>query len=311
MASRSLPLVIVNPASRGGSGADDWRAAAGCVRRHFGPYEVRVTEGPGHASDIAREEADSGRPLVLTFGGDGTISEAARGILSSGAPCELGVLPNGTGSDFARSLSMPKRLADAARRLRRGATRTIDVGLVTFSDGSSRRFVNSASLGLSAEVAHRANRGSKSVSSYAEMTVRAALAYGFPEVELRVDDRAPRRLRVTTVSLHNGRYFGAGMKMAPGADLTDGRLEAVIVRKLPLARLLGRAPLLYLGAHLGLEEVESGSVSALEARAVSAERVRVEVDGECPGTLPARFEVERRALRIRWPGRVATEENTG
>ena len=311
MPTRALPLVIVNPASRGGSGGEDWKAAAGPVRRHFGPFEVRVTEAPGHATDIAQEEAGSGRPLVLTFGGDGTISEAARGILSSGAPCELGVLPNGTGSDFARSLSMPRRLADAARGLRRGTTRTIDVGRVTFGDGSSRRFVNSASFGLSAEVAHRANEVSKSTASYAEMTLRAALAFDFPEVELRVDDGAARRLRITTVSLHNGRFFGAGMKMAPGADLADGRLEAVVVRKLPLARLLGRAPLLYLGAHLGLEEVESGSVSVLEARAPAARPVRVEVDGECPGALPARFEVERRALRIRWPSPARSRRTAG
>ena len=47
----------------------------------------------------------------------------------------------------------------------------------------------------------------------------------FPEVQLARN--APVHLvhrgRITNVSLHNGRFFGGGMKMAPAADLTDGK----------------------------------------------------------------------------------------
>jgi diacylglycerol kinase (ATP) len=88
--------------------------------------------------------------------------------------------------------------------------------------------------------------------------------------------------------------------MAPEADLTDGLLDLVVVKKLSLAKLIRESPLLYLGAHLGLPEVEHGRVRVLEARSLDPSvDVPVETDGEVEGSLPARFEVRRRALRLR------------
>jgi diacylglycerol kinase family enzyme len=268
------PLVIVNPASRGGRGASDWPSAASALRSHFGPFECRFTAGPGDAARIAR------------------------GILESGKPVALGILPHGTGGDLVRSLPLPTRLADAARALRRGRTMAIDVGRAVFEDGQERSFVNCASFGLSAEVARRVSR--REGGGYVGETVKAASEYGFPEVELGVDGGPRRRLRITTVSLHNGRFFGGGMKMAPEAKLTDGLLDLVVVKKISLARLVRESPLLYLGAHLGLPEVEHGRVSVVEARPVSPDsEILVEIDGETEHRLPARFEIRRAALRVR------------
>ena len=298
MPGSPAPLVIVNPASRGGRGASDWPAAASALRSHFGAFECRFTEGPGDAARIARAEAERGRALLVTFGGDGTISETARGILESGMPAELGILPHGTGGDFVRSLALPTRLADAAHALRRGSSVVIDVGRVVFADGREKSFVNSASFGLSAEVARRVSR--RGGGGYIAETLKAASEYRHPEIELTVDSGPRHRVRITTVSLHNGRFFGGGMKMAPEARLTDGLLDLVAVRKLSLSKLVCESPLLYLGAHLVLPEVEHGRVSFVEARSVNPEsEVLVEIDGEVEHRLPARFEIRPRALRIR------------
>lgn len=301
----AVPLVIVNPRSRAGRGARDWPAAAAALRAHFGPFQCRFTERPGHAATLAREASSSGRRLVLAFGGDGTLSEVGRGILASGQPSALGILPHGTGGDLARTLAVPTRAADAARAIRKGRVVAIDVGRVRFADGRERFFLNSASFGLSAEVAARLNRAHQSAANaagYARQTIEAALRFEAPTVELQAASRQRRRLTVTTVSLHNGRFFGGGMQMAPGASVTDGVLDAVIVKKLPLARLLARAPLLYWGAHLHLDEVEHGSVRSLDAwPAAPGGLVPLEIDGETGFALPARFEVVPRALRIVLP----------
>ena len=63
--------------SRGGAGSKDWPFAATALHSHFGPFERHFTTGPGEASLVAQSEAESGRRLLLTFGGDGTISETA------------------------------------------------------------------------------------------------------------------------------------------------------------------------------------------------------------------------------------------
>ena len=107
----SLPLIIINPAARGGAAGRSWTTAAATVRAHFGPYECAFTKARGDATRIAEEQSRSGRRLLITFGGDGTISEVASGILRSGANVELGFLPQGTGGDFLRTIGTPKRLA--------------------------------------------------------------------------------------------------------------------------------------------------------------------------------------------------------
>ena len=304
--SLDLPLVLVNPASRGGRGGKRWPAAAVSLRSGFGPFECRFTKAPGDATHIAEEESRRGRQLILVFGGDGTISETANGLLRAGGGTEMGVLPNGTGSDFVRSLELPGRMADLAAILREGVTRRVDVGRARF-DGGERYFLNAASFGLSGEVAHDANRSVKRLGgtlTFAASTARAALRYGFPRVEITWDGGTSRRLPITTVSLHNGSYFGGGMLMAPGASLTDGRLDAVVIKKLSVPRLFYNTPLLYAGAHQGLDEVQRRAVQRLEARTTHAKSVvRVETDGESLGVLPAMFEIIPAALPLRVPRR--------
>src|SRR5262245_58633975 len=123
-----LPLVIVNPESASGSTRKAWPQIASDLRTHFGSFSVAFTEGSGQGIDIANEAARSGVDLIIACGGDGTISDVGNGILSSGKDVELGILPSGTGGDFRRTLEIPAQSRNAARMLREGRTRRIDVG---------------------------------------------------------------------------------------------------------------------------------------------------------------------------------------
>ena len=305
--NRRLPLVIINPAAGGASAGRDWTGAAAALQHHIGPFECLFTHSSGDATHFAEEESRAGRRLLIAFGGDGTISEIANGIVRSGAPCELGILPHGTGSDFRRSLEIPSRLADAARVLRNGRSLRMDVGKVNYqvSEGNtdSRYFVNSASFGLSGEVAENTNRSSKTLGgmlSFASSTVEAAVKFAPPDVLLELEDEPARRIPVTTICLNNGRFFGGGMKIAPEASLVDGRLDVIVVEKLSVLEILSKGPLLYAGAHLGLPEVHHQRTRVARAWPRDSKvRIPLEVDGESPGTLPARFEVCPRALRVR------------
>jgi YegS/Rv2252/BmrU family lipid kinase len=307
-----LPLIVINPAAGGGAAGRAWASAAPTVRSHFGPYECAFTRHRGDATRIAEEESRAGRRFIITFGGDGTISEVARGILRSGGSVELGFLPQGTGADFLRTLGAPSRLADAARALRHSRTCTIDVGKISYTTGdnetTSTWFVNSASFGLSGEVAERTNeaqRASKALGgkvAYAAQTLKAALAFTPKAVWIQTGTESARRLTITQVSIANGRFFGGGMKIAPNARLVDGRLDLTVVRKLSFLRILADGPRLYTGTHLSLPEVDHCQVDSVKAWPdTTEEEVGLELDGETPGRLPAHFEVCPRALTVRVP----------
>ncbi len=314
-----LPLVIVNPASADGATRDAWPKFASDLRTHFGPFTVVFTERTGHGRQLAAEAALQGTQLIIACGGDGTISEVANGILESNGETELAVLPGGTGSDFRRTLGIPTNTAAAARALRDGRTRIIDAARVTFVNDSGERetrfFVNVASFGMSTEVLTRtASRESRkwipafaprklgSKLSYAAATVQTTLAAAPIEVHIQLDEQDERRMRVAEFCVANARYYGGAMKIAPDAKLDDGLLDVVSIGDASAFRILSNAPRLYFGAHLRMDEVNHALAKQIVARPLKKDAiVRIELDGEVVGRLPATFQVMPSALRVRWP----------
>ncbi len=95
----------------------------------------------------------------------------------------------------------------------------------------------------------------------------------------------------------NGSHYGGGMKIAPGADPTDGCLDLVVVGDLGRIELLRWLPTVYRGTHLA-----NPKVTARRARTVdiaTVEPLPVHLDGECIAASPVRFSVCPRALRLR------------
>jgi diacylglycerol kinase (ATP) len=314
----TLPLVIVNPASADGATRDSWPKTASDLRTHFGPFSVVFTETLGDGRRLAAEAAAATK-LIIACGGDGTISEVVNGILESNKETELGVLPSGTGGDFRRTLKMPTNIAAAARALRNGRTRTVDVGRVTFVNDSGERetrfFVNVASFGMSTEVLNRTASGEakkwipgfaprklSSKLSYAAATVQTTLSSSPTEVHVQLDERPERRLRIAEFCVANARYYGGAMKIAPDAKLDDGQFDIITIGDASAFRILANSPRLYFGAHLRMNEVTHALAKQVCARTVKKDEVvRVELDGEVVGRLPATFQIMPLALRVRCP----------
>ncbi|OLE52164.1 MAG: hypothetical protein AUG51_19610 [Acidobacteria bacterium 13_1_20CM_3_53_8] len=311
-----LPLVIVNPASAGGATRSAWPRQASDLRTHFGAFNCAFTENAGDATRLAEAGARDGRKLIIACGGDGTVSEVANGILRSGREAILGILPSGTGGDFRRTLKIPSRTADAALTLRNGKTRKIDVGRATYYDSKgyevTRYFLGVASFGMSAEVIARVKEDDKGLLqtatpriiggklSYAIATAQATLAKPRTRVRVKLDGSTERHLTVAQFCIANARYFGGGMKIAPDALLDDGVFDVVVIDDIGALKILANGPQLYFGTHLSVGGVHLTHAAMVEARPANKdEKIPIEIDGELPGYLPAKFEILPRALHIR------------
>jgi YegS/Rv2252/BmrU family lipid kinase len=301
------PVVIVNPRSGGGLNERRWASVVGPLSDGLGAFDTRFTEAPGHARTLAREEALAGRGLVVALGGDGTISEVADGLVSAGGQAELGIIPRGTGGDFRRSLGLENELSKAAERVRRSKPRPVDIGRATFvaRDGgqASRHFINVASVGFSSVVAERSNQASKRLGgkvSFLAAVARSLLTYDNAEVAVAVDDGEARRMTLLLAAVGNGCFFGGGMKICPEALLDDGFFDLVTVGDLGRLEVLAKIHRIYSGNHLSMPEVRSVRCSRLQMAAADAKAlIPLEIDGETPGFLPARFEMLKSALRLR------------
>src|SRR5258708_22342811 len=232
----ALPLVVVKPSSADGATRESWPKIASDLRTHFGAFSVAFTEAAGDGRHLAAAGAQQGVTLIIACGGDGTISEVVNGILESNTETELGVLPSGTGGDFRRTLRMPNNVAAAARALRTGRTRTIDVGRVTFVNDSGERetrfFINVASFGMSTAVLDKTASGEakkwipgfaprklSSKLSYAAATVQTTLSSTPTEVHVQLDELPERRLRVAQFCVANARFYGRAPVVRPTAGL--------------------------------------------------------------------------------------------
>lgn len=312
----SLPLVIVNPKSAGGATEKKWARTASDLRTNFGPFNVEFTRKHGDGIELAERAANDGRSFIIACGGDGTINEVANGILLSGQDVELGVLPAGTGGDFRRTLGMPLSHADAARILRTGETKLMDVGKVTFQDFQdktvSRFFLNVSSFGLASAIIRRVKSTTltnllplhsvRGRAGFALSTLREVFGLDPLTIRIRIDDAEEKTLNSINFCVANSRYFGGGMKIAPHAKINDGFLNIINIGDIGTAKILFNAYTLYTGTHLDLREVHDHLARKIEVSAADpTQEIRIETDGELPGKLPAAFEVVPKALRIRIP----------
>jgi YegS/Rv2252/BmrU family lipid kinase len=311
-----LPLIIVNPKSASGATRDNWPAIASDLRTHFGPFQVAFTKGPGDGIDLAKRSAIEGRKLIIACGGDGTINEIANGILESGEDAELGIIPSGTGGDFRRTLGVPTELREAARSLKEGKTKTIDVGRVTFQDHDgetvSRYFLNVSSFGLAASIIERVKSSSslnwlpldtiRGRASFALSTLQEVVGLDAINVRVKIDDGEEKPLTTVNFCIANARYFGGGMMIAPEAKINDGFLDVINIGDIKTAKIILNAYTLYRGTHLDLSEVKDTLAKRIEARQLNdGDEVHIEIDGELLGKLPAVYEVVPNALRVRAP----------
>lgn len=291
--------VIVNPIAGGGGRpeiarrradfAAAWLSARGCEA------DVRVTECPGHARDLAAAAAAAGARVVVAWGGDGTVNEVASALAFRDVP--LAIVPSGSGNGLARELRIPFRPAAALEVALSGRARLIDVGEL---DG--RLFVNVAGLGLDARIAHRfaaARLGRRGFARYLEIGARELIDFEPDEHAVTIDGAAVR-VKALLVALANARQYGNGALIAPEASLDDGALDVIVVEHRPAWKALCQAPLLFAGLVLSVPGVTAVRATTIEI--ASARDVLYHVDGEpFVGGPVLRARIHSRALRVMVP----------
>jgi diacylglycerol kinase (ATP) len=249
-------FVVFNPASGKGRGARLVEPVLAALAAG-GPVEHGLTAAAGDEARLAREAVGRGFTTVVAVGGDGTWSGVGNGILESGAAdrVRLGLVPGGSGCDLAKSLGIPPRdIPACARIVRGGVTRTIDVGRI-----EGRYFLNVAGFGFDIAVIEdsRDVRWLGGGLLYLYCAVRQMYRFpGFP-VTMAVDGGPERRQEMLMLVFANAKVFGGGFKIAPEADLADGRLDAVAFVNMPLHRRFPIMVKLLRGTHRGDPAVEA------------------------------------------------------
>lgn len=244
--------VIANPAAGRGRGA----RLLPRVREAFaavGVRDVRVTSAPGEERVLARRAAEEGFTTLVAVGGDGTWGGVANGILASGADVRLGLIGAGTGCDFAKTAGAPASDPAATARLAvEGPDRRVDVGRV-----EDRFFLNISGFGFDTAVLEDVERirWLRGDLLYTVSALRQLFGYPGLEIGISANGRAPERRRHLMLIVANARHFGGKFRIAPGASLDDGKLDAIAIGDAPAMRRLRLFGHAGRGTHVDAPEV--------------------------------------------------------
>jgi len=314
-------VLLINPSSGAGRGAGIGDAALERLRG-LG-HHVEVVRAPDAATaEIVAAEAvartgDAAFDALVVVGGDGVVHLGVNVVAGTGVP--LGVVAAGTGDDLARAWGLPSDpvaavdTIDACVRL--GSLRHVDVVRVEPVDdggddggGDGRWVAGVVAAGFDAVVNERANgwRWPKGAARYNLAIARELPVYKPVPYRLLLDGEV-WHTESLLVAVANTSSYGGGMQIAPNASPTDGLLDVVVVKPVPLHRFVRLFPQVYRGTHVELDVVEVRRAATVEVSVDAVgrhpRRIVAYGDGERLGPLPRRFRAVGGALTVLSPTR--------
>ncbi len=257
---------------------------------------LSVTEYPGHARELARTLPFDGYYGLCVFGGDGTVHEVVNGLMERGqrSLVPLGLIPTGSANTLHQHLQCADPLV-AARRIVAGRSSRLDVVRVTMGT----QVVYSVDLigwGSIADVNCRAERWRfLGPSRYTAAALWQIVRARHRRARVLVDDRVLEG-EFLFVIVCNAKFAGKGLKMAPRAELRDGKLDVVLCRRASRFQMLRLFARLFAGSHVSLDCVEYHQVKSLAIESTGDEPL--DIDGEVKGHAPFLAEVLAGALDV-------------
>ena len=278
------------------------------IRSAFFPdYELSFfyTEYCGHGMELAKNSAASNVDYIIAVTGDGTFNEIINGVmLSQNKKVKLGLLPHGTGNDFARMLGLTNNILALKKLIETDSFKKIDVGFVNFKnlqgENDSRYFINITDLGMGGFIAKKLSGSSKwlgATLTFQWAIVSTFLTYKHQVMKIRTDDFLYEG-RILSYIIANGKYFGAGLGIAPDAIPDDGFLEIVLASEISLWDYLKN-----LNKIRACRKVEHPKMNYLRAKEifVETENQPIDMDGEFIGYSPMKISIVPHAIQMLCP----------
>jgi len=265
--------------------------------------------------------SSSDADAMLIFGGDGTIHRHLPALVRLQLP--VLIVPAGSGNDFARALNL-RSMRDSLRVWRdfesgKIQAQAIDLGVIVPSASPARThyFCCVAGCGLDSAATRRANRmprwlrghGGYALALLPLLLKLPAFSMRLTQVDggqvsgaqlngtpFRNKDRAEAEKLTLLAAFANTQFYGDGMRIAPEADLADGKLDICRINRLSPLKLLSMFPTVYFGRHLLLPEVEYSRAERVQVQTETP--LEIYADGEFVCETPAEISVAAGALRV-------------
>lgn len=215
-------VFIVNPISGNGGSLEIAKEIKALLDNDNEEYQMYYTSSPNDATNIAKLHNNS---IIYSVGGDGTLFEVINGIANTRNV--LGIIPAGSGNDFIKVINSDEKYtyADLCKM-------------------NEHYFINIGSVGIDADIANnqvkmKERKIPKSLT-YKASIVETFFKFKTPNVKITIDGNAFNQ-DITILAMCNGSYYGGGFKIAPNANINDGKFDVYLadgISKIQILKLL-------------------------------------------------------------------------
>lgn len=263
-------LILYNPISRNGANTKVVEKVVKKMKKKHEEVHVKsLLEIKDKKEFVSNINPDT---KIIVVGGDGTLNRIANEIRGVEKLPEVYLYKAGTGNDFRRSLKNKKKLTRIDQYLQ-------GLPQVKFKD-SDLVFLNGIGLGFDALVCYTVeeHKKKKNKLNFFASVLKSLKSFEPFDFEVEVDGVTRRFEDAWFVSIMNSKFFGGGMRIAPKADREKDTLEVVVISGIRKAKLAILFPLIYLGWHTGIKNVEI--ITGKEIKVNSDLPSLVQIDGE-------------------------------
>ena len=262
--------------------------------------DIYYTAGRFDAVNFAKNTDVTQYDYLIAVGGDGTVNEVLTGMQLGGIDIPLAIYTSGTVNDFASINQLPSIPSDFARMLMNPQFKRVDCG-----KAGDSYFLNVLAGGLMTEVAYTVPSDLKTAFGPAAYWMSAMK--DIPTINKTIPlnivaDGEEYEENAVMFLISNSKSVGGFRKLMTKADLSDGLLDILVVKKMDISAIVPLLGKLVIGDHINNENVLYIQAKDIKLSTSTDELITLDVDGEEGPTLPTRVECIKDAINLIVPG---------
>ncbi|MEG0297021.1 MAG: YegS/Rv2252/BmrU family lipid kinase [Clostridium sp.] len=253
------------------------------------PYRIEADKDIAAAFEGIKA---AGYSYILIAGGDGTIDSVVNAMAKEGISLPIAILPVGTANDFGKFLGMPSDVEQACKQILSSHVTSVDLGSI-----NDKYFVNVASTGLFTDVSQKTDVNLKNTIGKLAYYLKGIESLpNFRKLKIKIDSKEHHfDDQMYFLLVFNGQTAG-GFKLATQSDATDGLLDVIIIKAVPIIELIPLFIKILKGEHLDSKDVIYFKTSELDVEC--HEDIVTDIDGEKGPDFPIHIKCIKGGLKV-------------